>query len=311
VRIGGHRDKKEDPVTRAATKAVTVLGTGMMGAGMARSLVRAGFDVTVWNRTEAKARALADDGVTVAADPESAVAGADVVVTILFDSDAVSDVMGTALASMRADAVWVQSSTVGIDGVAALAELAGRHGIAYLDAPVLGTRQPAEEGTLTVLVGGPESLRDRVTPVFDAIGARTVWVGEQPGAGQRLKLVANSWVVSLTAAIAQGVALATDLGLDPRDFLALVAGGPLDSPYAQLKGSAMIEQDFTPSFSLSSAAKDAGLILAAMRASGTDPRLMDALLQLFGAADQAGHGDEDMAAVFLGLSGTTKSTLRP
>jgi 3-hydroxyisobutyrate dehydrogenase len=288
------------------TKAVTVLGTGIMGAGMARSLARAGLDVTAWNRSAAKAKPLADDGVTVAADPASAVADADVVVTILFDSDAVADVMARALPAMRSDAVWVQSSTVGIDGVASLAELAAQHDIAFLDAPVLGTRQPAAEGKLIVLVGGPESLRDTVTPVFDAIGARTVWVGEEPGAGHRLKLVANSWVLSVTAATAQGVALATDLGLDPRQFLDVIGGGPLDSAYAQLKGSAMIERDFAPSFTLSGAAKDAGLILAAMRSAGTDVQLMDALLRVFGAADVAGHGAEDMAAVFLALSATAQ-----
>ena len=285
------------------TKAVTVLGTGIMGSGMTRSLLRAGFDVTVWNRTEEKARPLADDGATVTHDLAAAVSGADVVITILFDTDAVSEVMGRALPSMRADAVWVQSSTVGIDGVAALAELAGQYDIAFLDAPVLGTRQPAEEGKLIVLVGGPESLREAVAPVFDAIGGRTVWVGEQPGAGMRLKLVANSWVLSVTAATAQAVALTADLGLDPRQFLSVIAGGPLDSAYAQLKGSAMIERDFTPAFPLSGAAKDAALILAAMRMAGTDVQLMDALLRMFGAADQAGHGDEDMSAVFLALSG--------
>jgi 3-hydroxyisobutyrate dehydrogenase len=290
------------------TKAVTVLGSGIMGSGMTRSLVRAGFDVTVWNRTEEKARPLADDGATVTGDLSAAVSGADVVITILFDTDAVSDVMTTALPSMRADAVWVQSSTVGIDGVAALAELAGQHGVAFLDAPVLGTRQPAEEGKLIVLVGGPESLRDTVAPVFDAIGSRTVWVGDEPGAGMRLKLVANSWVLSITAATAQAVALATDLGLDPREFFAAIAGGPLDSAYAQLKGNAMIEREFAPAFPLSGAAKDAALILAAMRTSGTTMDLMDAQLRMFGAADQAGHGEDDMAAVFLALCGTASGS---
>ncbi len=271
---------------------------------MTRSLVRAGFDVTVWNRTEEKARPLADDGATVAADLAVAVSGADVVITVLFDTDAVNDVMTRALPSLREDAVWVQSSTVGIDGVGALAELAGQHDIAFLDAPVLGTRQPAEDGKLIVLVGGPESLRDKVAPVFDAIGSRTVWVGEQPGAGMRLKLVANSWVLSITAATAQAMALATDLNLDPHEFLSVIAGGPLDTPYAQLKGSSMIERDFTPAFPLAGAAKDAALILAAMRAAGTDVQLMDAELRLFGAADQAGHGNDDLSAVFLALSGT-------
>jgi 3-hydroxyisobutyrate dehydrogenase len=282
--------------------AVTVLGTGIMGAGMARSLVRAGHDVTVWNRTPDRAAALADDGAHVAADPVAAVANADVVLTILFDLAATTEVMTTALPAMRDGAVWVQSGTVGLDGVAELAELAEQHHVPFVDAPVLGTRQPAEEGKLTVLAGGPAELRDTVAPVFDAIGARTLWVGDDPGAGHRLKLVANSWVLSITAGTAQAVALATDLGLDPRQFLDVIGGGPLDSAYAQLKAAAMLERDFTPSFPVSGAAKDANLILAAMRAAGTDIRLMEVLLRLFGAADAAGHGGDDMAAVFLALS---------
>lgn len=262
--------------------------------------------MTAWNRTEAKARQLADDGVTVATDPAAAVAGADVVVTMLFDADAVTDVMTRALPELRSGAVWVQSSTVGIDGVTSLAELADEHDVPFLDAPVLGTRQPADEGKLIVLVGGPQELRDTVAPVFDAIGARTVWVGDAPGDGHRLKLVANSWVLSVTAGVAQAAALATDLGLDPRQFLDVISGGPLDSAYARTKAAMMIERDFPAAFPVGGAAKDAGLILAAMRSAGTDVQVMDALLRVFGAADVAGHGGEDMAAVFLALSGTAR-----
>ncbi|MDT7652225.1 MAG: 3-hydroxyisobutyrate dehydrogenase, partial [Pseudonocardiales bacterium] len=138
------------------TKAVTVLGTGIMGAGMARSLARAGLTVTVWNRDAGKARRLADVGATVAEDPASAVAGADVILTMLFDVESVEKVMGQALPAAAEGAVWVQSSTVGLDGALRLAELADRAGIDYVDAPVLGTRQPAENGTLLVLAGGPE-----------------------------------------------------------------------------------------------------------------------------------------------------------
>lgn len=279
------------------TKAVTVLGTGIMGAGMARSLLRAGFDVTVWNRTHDKAAPLADDGATVADDVVSAVAGADVVITMLFDADAVTDVMIEALPSMRPDATWLQSSTVGVEGALSLATLATREGIAFVDAPVLGTRQPAEQGTLVVLASGPEAARSMVTPVLDAVGSRTIWVSERPGDGHRLKLVANSWVLSITAATAQSVALAGDLGLDPGLFLDAIADGPLDSAYAQLKGKAMIDGDFPPSFPVSGAAKDIGLILAATLTAGTNPELVTALGHLFDAAAESGHADDDMAAV--------------
>lgn len=279
------------------TKAVAVLGTGIMGAGMARSLVRAGLDVTVWNRSTDKARPLQHDGARVAEDVASAVSGADAVLTMLFDAEAVAAVMDQALPAVDRSALWVQTSTVGLDGTARLAELADRHGVGFIDAPVLGTRKPAEDGALTVLAAGPQNLRGAAAPVLDAIGSRVVWVGEHAGDGHRLKLVANSWVLSVVAATAQAISLARDLGLDPQSFLDVIAGGPLDCAYTQLKGKAMIAEDFPPAFPLAGAAKDTALIAEAMRAAGTDDRLMSALHQKFQAAADAGHDAEDMAAV--------------
>jgi 3-hydroxyisobutyrate dehydrogenase len=291
----------------AMTKAVTVLGTGIMGAGMTRSLVRVGLDVTVWNRSTDKAAALADDGAHVADDIPAAVRGADVVLTMLFDLDAVTGVMAEALPAMTADTVWVQCATVGLDGAAQLAELAREHGVGFLDAPVLGTRQPAEQGQLIVLAAGPRSVRDPATPVLDAIGSRTVWVSERPGDGHRLKLVANSWVLTVTAGVAQSIGLATDLGLDPRLFLDVIGGGPLDCEYAQLKGASMIEGDFAPAFTLEGAAKDSELIMAAMHTVRTEDALMRALRRLFGTATEAGQGHEDMSAVVTVIRGTDRA----
>lgn len=270
---------------------VALLGTGIMGSGMGRSLARAGVDVTVWNRSADKARAL---GLPVAEDVTAAVRDKDVVVTMLFDAESVAAVMRTALPALRRDAVWLQTSTVGLEETAELADLAARHGITFVDAPVLGTRQPAENGQLTVLAAGPPEARDRIAPVLDAISAKVVWAGEEPGGGHRLKLVANAWVLSITAATAQSVALAEGLGLDPRQFLDLIAGGPLDSGYAQLKGKAMLSGDFTPAFALSGATKDAGLIRAAAADAGVATDLVAALEKLFAAA---GDQDDDMAAV--------------
>jgi 3-hydroxyisobutyrate dehydrogenase len=279
------------------TTRISVLGTGIMGAGMARNLVRGGFEVTVWNRSADKAAPLAGDGATVAGDPAAAVAGADVVLTMLFDAAAVTEVMEEALPAIDAGAVWVQSSTVGLEATDRLAELAARHDIGFVDAPVLGTRGPAEQGKLTVLAAGPAELRERLTPVFDAVGARTVWVGERPGDGHRLKFVANAWVLSITAATAQSIALAEQLDLDPQLFLDVISGGPTDSVYAQVKGGNMITGELAPAFALGGAVKDAGLILSAVRAGGVDDRLMAAVHAQLAAAADAGHSDHDMAAV--------------
>jgi 3-hydroxyisobutyrate dehydrogenase len=282
---------------------IGLLGTGIMGAGMARSIIRAGHDLTVWNRSQDKAAPLAGDGATVVGDPAEAVRGAEIVVTMLYDADSVADVVGTVAGEFSDGAVWLQTSTVGLDGVDRLGRLAREHGISMLDAPVLGTKEPAEKGALTVLVGGDESLRERAEPVLDAIGAGTVWVGPELGDGHRLKLVANSWVLSLVTATGQAIGLAQRLGVDPQLFLDAISGGPLDAGYAQLKGKAMLAREFPASFGADGALKDAGLIAAAMESVRMDASVMQAIHDRFVATVDAGHGREDMASVIDGFDG--------
>ena len=277
--------------------AVTVLGTGIMGAGMAANLAKAGLDTTAWNRTLAKARPLADLGARVAEDPADAISGADLVVTMLFDADAVVDVMERALPAAKDGLIWIQSATVGIDGAERLAALARKHQTAFVDAPVLGTRQPAEAGQLVVIASGAESIRKSVMPVFDAIGSRTLWVGERPGDGQRLKLVANSWVLSIVSATAQAVALAQALGLEAQQWLDTIAGGPLDCKFAELKAMAMVAGQFPPAFALDGAVKDSGLIAAALGSAGLSDKVMAAMHDRFAEAAARGHSAEDMASV--------------
>jgi 3-hydroxyisobutyrate dehydrogenase len=276
---------------------VTVLGTGIMGAGMARSLIRAGLHVSVWNRSPQRARPLGEQGARVAGDLVDAVSGADVVVTMLFDADAVAEVMERALAAVPPHAVWVQSSTVGLAGARQLAELASQYGCGYVDAPVLGSKGPADQGALVVLAGGPRELQPKVAPVFEAIGRKTVWVGERPDSGHRLKLALNSWVLSITAATGQAIVLARDLGVDPQLALDTLSGTPTDSPYAQLKGRMMIADEYPPAFGLAAAVKDAELIMEALREAGDEPALMQAVHHLMVTAAQAGYAGQDMAAV--------------
>lgn len=275
---------------------VAVLGTGIMGLPMAMNLHAAGLKVRAWNRTPEKARPLAGHGAEIADSPERAAEGADFVLTMLADGPAVEGVADVVLSS---GAVWIQSSTIGAEWADRFADAAGKAGVAYVDAPVLGTKQPAEEGKLVVLASGPEDLRERCAPVFDAIGARTLWVGPA-GTASRLKLVANAWVLALTNATAESIALAEALGLDPRLFLEAISGGSLDVPYAHLKGGAMISREFPLSFATRHAAKDARLVLEAV---GERPDLgaaRAALAHLEAAAD-AGHADDDMATVYFGV----------
>lgn len=280
-------------------RRVAVLGTGIMGAGMARSMLRAGLDVTVWNRSPGRAAPLAADGAKVAGTAAEAVAEVDAVVTMLWDGSSVAEVMTQALPAAPTGVLWAQTSTVSVqDAGDRLPALAGRHGARYIDAPVLGTRQPAEQGQLLVLAAGPGQSRRPVGPLFDAIAARIMWVSDRPGDGTRLKLVANSWVGTIVAATAQAIALAQGLGLDPQVFLDTVKGGAVDTPFLHLKGEAMIAGRFPPAFTVDGAVKDTGLIAAAMRETGTDATLMDAVAHQFRKAADGGHGEEDMAAVY-------------
>jgi 3-hydroxyisobutyrate dehydrogenase len=278
---------------------VAVLGTGIMGTGMARSLLRSGLDVIAWDRTPARAALLAAAGADVADSPAAAVADADAVITMLWDGNSVAEVMADALPAAPDGILWAQTTTISPhDAGDILPALADGCGARYIDAPVLGTRRPAEEGKLTVLAAASEGLRDPIAPVFGAIAARTVWVSERPGDGTRLKLVANSWVGTIVAATAQSIALARGFGLDPRVFLDMMHGSAVDAPYLHVKGEAIIAGDFTTSFAVDGAVKDTGLIAAAMRESGTDATLMDAVGGQYRKASAAGHGEEDMAAVY-------------
>ncbi|MFF9590721.1 NAD(P)-dependent oxidoreductase [Streptomyces sp. NPDC014646] len=284
----------------APTLRVAVLGTGIMGSAMARSLLRAGLDVHAWNRTRARALPLAADGATVAETAADAVRGADVVLTMLVDGPSVAAALAAAAPGLRPGQVLLQSSTVGPDAAVELSRVAADLGLVHLDAPVSGTREPAEQGALTVLVSGPSTVRPTVEPVLDAIGRRTVWIDEEPGSASRLKLVLNTWVITMVNNIAECLELAEGLGVDPRTFLDTVKGGPLDSVYLQDKSAAVLSGDLTPAFALSTALKDARLILDAAGGSGVRLDLLAASADRFARAEAAGHGGEDMIATYYG-----------
>ncbi|MGN6088428.1 MAG: NAD(P)-dependent oxidoreductase [Actinomycetales bacterium] len=280
---------------------IAFLGTGIMGGAMARRLADAGQDIAVWNRTLDKARPLADAGATVAASVADAVRGRTLLVTMLADADVTAAALGNgdALAGLAPDALWLQMATVGVAGEQRLRGLAEAAGVGYLDAPVSGTKQPAEQGALTVLASGPEDLRARAETVFSVVGSTTVWAGEA-GAGSRLKLVVNTWLLGLLGALADSIRLSELLRIDPAGFLAAIEGGPLFTPYAKLKGGAMIAGEYPTAFPLSMASKDAQLVVEAAHDAGGDLPVADALAGLFqraAALDGGELGRADMAAV--------------
>nr|WP_277355501.1 NAD(P)-dependent oxidoreductase [Curtobacterium pusillum] len=273
------------------------MGTGTMGAGVAGSLLREGHEVTVWNRSIDKAAPLGERGAVVAPDPAAAVADAEVVLLTLFDTDAVVDVLEAAAGEAPAEAIWVQCSTIGVAGTETVVQLAGKYGITLVEAMMLGTKAPAEQGTLTMLAAGPADVLDRIDPVLDAIGAKTVRAGDQVGAGTALKLAANAWIASLTAAAGQSLAVAKSLGLDPALFLEAIDGSASDSAYAHTKGKAIIDGAFPAQFALDGLRKDIELITDAARSAGVSTVLLDALGRVYADASAAGHGGDDIAAV--------------
>jgi len=186
------------PVHRA--ERVAVLGTGIMGAPMARNLLKAGFPVRVWNRTPDKARVLAAEGADRAETPADAVREAAFVITMLTDATAILAVMQQAAESVSDRAVWLQTSMVGADGER-LAEFAEDHGITFVNCPVIGTRATAKQVRLVVLASGPEEALDRAQPIFDAIASKTVRLKPKASRASRIKLVTNAWTVALVESL--------------------------------------------------------------------------------------------------------------
>ncbi len=264
-----------------------------MGAPMAANLAKAGLDVRVWNRTREKAEPLAEVA-TVAGSAASAAEGADILVTMLADGSAVAETFEAA--SPASGTLWLQMSTVGLDWTDRLAEMAEKAGVVFVDAPVLGTRQPAEQAQLQVLASGPEEARPKATPVFDAVGVKTQWLGPA-GQGSRLKLVMNAWVLALTNGTAESLGLARALDVDPALFLETIKGGGLDVGYAHVKGAAMLSGEYPAAFPAGLAAKDARLVVEAA-ADDVDVAGAKAVLAHLDAVVEAGHGDEDMAALY-------------
>jgi 3-hydroxyisobutyrate dehydrogenase len=277
---------------------LTFLGTGTMGLPMARNLITAGCDLRVWNRTADRAAPLVEAGARRCDDPGAAARDAATMITMLSDAGAVLQTAAQALPELADGATWIQMSTIGIEGTERCAELAREAGVTFVDAPVLGTKAPAEQGQLVILASGPESAQSDCEPIFAAVGARTVWLGGA-GAGARVKVVVNGWIVGVVAVLAETINVAEALGVDPQLFFAAIEGGPLDLAYARAKGSAMMSRSFgDPSFRLALSRKDADLLLSAVADADLELPVMQAVVTRLHAAERAGHGDEDMAATY-------------
>jgi 3-hydroxyisobutyrate dehydrogenase len=270
--------------------AIAFLGTGAMGAPMARNIAAAGHDVRVWNRTRARAEGL---GAYVCDTAAEAIAGSDLVVTMLSDGPVTAETLDGALASGQ---LLVQMGTVGIDWTARLEELVHTAGAELFDAPVIGSSPAAESGELIVFAGGSDAALERARPVFEAVAKQTIHVGGV-GSASRLKLVFNYWGLGLAALLGEVVALADGLGPGGAQFLDAIRGGFTDSVYVQLKAGKMVARDWAPLFKLALGRKDLGLILEAASGAELDLPVARAVADEYDAAIARGYGDSDTAAV--------------
>ena len=277
---------------------VGVLGIGAMGHAMATSMLRAGIPTIVWNRRPAATRDLAGLGADVAETAADAARRAGVVVTMVTDTDAVMSIARDQgmLAALAPGAIWVQMATIGVAGIERVAAMvqAERPDVTLLDAPVSGSREPAERGQLTIFASGPEEARPRVAPLFDALGQRTIWVGEV-GAGSRLKLVNNTLVAFAAEAVANAAALARRLGLATETVVDALGGNPLVSPWQAAKLARIATGEFSAQFGLSLALKDVHL---ALQAAGDDRlAVLGCLAEEWQQAVDEGLGDQDLTVV--------------
>jgi 3-hydroxyisobutyrate dehydrogenase len=281
---------------------VAVLGTGIMGSAMARNLLRAGLPVTVWDRSAEATEGVARDGASVAASAADAVRDASAVITMLPTSAVVDAVMFDehVVEALAPGAAWAQMGTIGVEATEETAARVAksRPDVLFVDAPVSGSKGPAESGQLLILASGPDAAREPLSRPFAAIGRSTVWLGEA-GQGSRLKLVVNAYMSTMIEGVAEAVELARRLGIDIATLGAAIEGGPLDAPIADAKLHKIASDDYAPEFPLEWALKDVDLALAASGGSGLP--LLAALSRQWHAAVDEGHGRDDVSAARLAL----------
>jgi 3-hydroxyisobutyrate dehydrogenase len=277
---------------------VAILGIGAMGHGMATSALRAGIPTIVWNRDRGAARDLAELGADVAETAADAARRSAIAITMVTDIDAVVSIAGDQgmLATLAPGAIWVQMSTIGVAGIERVAAMVEkeRPDVTLIDAPVSGSKEPAEQGQLTIFASGPDEARPRVAPLFDALGQRTMWVGAA-GAGSRLKLVNNTWLAFSAEAVATSVALAHRLGLETETVMDTLGGGSLVSAWQEAKLHRIAQGDYSSQFPLSLALKDVHLALQA----DDDNRFatLETLADEWQLVVDQGLGDQDLTVV--------------
>lgn len=280
------------------------IGLGLMGAPMAHNLLRAGFPVTVWNRTQAKAEPLVRAGAKLAANPREVAAEADVLITIVSDPPALEEVLfgankqeGTgAFESLRPGSVLIDSSTVSPDLARRVAAACAEKRIDFLDAPVTGGTWGAEKGELVFMVGGRADVLDRVKPVLEAMGKKFFLLGPN-GAGQTVKLGMNMLLALEVDALVEALALVTASGVPAEGLIEVLQSSMGRSPLLDVKTPLIVKNEFPASFPLRLMHKDMRLALELAREHGVKLPAAEAAYATYTAVKNSSPDDPDFSAV--------------
>jgi 3-hydroxyisobutyrate dehydrogenase len=285
-------------------ETIAIIGAGTMGSAFARRLLAARMRVSVWDRTPAVAARLAEAGATVAETPAEAVRDAGVVLTMVPTIDAIEETMPNVLAALPPAAIWLQMSTIGVEGTERAMALARerRPDIVFVDAPVSGSKTPAEQGKLLILASGPAAALDALEPVFSVLGQKTMrW--ERPGSGSRMKMVLNTWLAVLAEGISETAVLAQALDVPLSDVEACLGSTALNAPWALSKLEKIEHHAFDPDFSLALASKDLHLALDAATSAHQRLPMAQSIATQWESALQAGLGDRDVIGAYLAVVG--------
>jgi len=283
------------------------LGLGIMGRGMAMTLAKAGYPLTVWNRTPEKAKEFAALGVEVADSPEQAAEGNDVVIMMLADPTAVREVAygpNGVLEGLRDGAVLIDCSTVDPATSQNLASAAGQKGARFLDSPVAGSRKAAEDGQLILMVGGDENTLGKVRAVLETLSKTIIHAGGT-GMGTYLKLCFNLIVGHMSAALAEALVAGAKAGLDPAVILEAVNSSVLANKFYEWKGNCILDRDFTTNFSVRLMHKDLNLMMSAAYGLNIPLPVTASVKELFGIAKSCCDPEADFCSVVRALETVT------
>lgn len=275
---------------------VGFLGLGLMGTPMARNLKKKGFEVVVWNRSPDKARALAAEGLEVAATPEELAGRVDAFCTCVADPKALEGVADSLLRGAKTGQLFIDFSTVSVELVKALGARFAAKGVDMADAPVTGSKGGAEKGTLVIMTGCSAATLARATPLFQAVGEKVVHCGEL-GAGTQVKLAGNALIAAMLQSFSEGLLLTQKAGVDPRKFIEVVQASGFRSPYFDFKGKAILERDFSTHFAIDLMHKDVSLFLDNAAAHRVPTPTAASLRETYNFARASGLGEKDITAV--------------